>query len=324
MCFISHLALKGDPLKLIFFGTPDFAVRHLQSLLNSKHEVLAVVTQPDKKSGRKGRITFCPVKQEAQKAGLGILQPHRAGAPDFVSELQSLAPSVIVVVAYGQILPLEIIDLPESGCINIHASLLPKYRGAAPINWAIVNGEKTTGITSMLMDEGMDTGPILLQQDIGINDDDTAGSLTERLSYAGSDILENTLKGLEDGGLKPRAQTGDVSYARALKKTDGLISWSKSAVELCNHIRGMNPWPGAYCFIDGERVKILKAVSHDEEGSPGTILKVTKDTLLVGTGMGVLSILEIQPAGKPVMAVEAFLQGRRISERMVIDAGTDG
>ena len=303
-------------MKLAFFGTPEFAVRPLKSLLSSGHEVLSVVTQADKKSGRRGRIVFSPVKFEAQKAGLKIFQPGKVTDTDFIRGLRTLSPSVIVVVAYGQILPTEIIHLPKFGCINIHASLLPKYRGAAPINWAIIRGEKKTGVTTMLMDEGMDTGPILLQEEMEIETDDTAGSLSERLSRMGADILIQTLKGLENGSLRPRIQTGDVSYARALKKTDGLILWSKTAEELCNYIRGMNPWPGVYGFIKEERFKILKAVSEEGEAKPGVIEKVTKDKLLVGTGKGILSILEIQPSGKPIMAIKAFLQGRKIKEGM--------
>lgn len=297
-------------MKLIFFGTPEFALQPFKALLNSGHEVIAVVTQPDKRSGRGGRVIFCPVKIEAQNRGLKIYQPVKVKDADFIEVLKSLRPSVIVVVAYGQILSPEIIRLPGFGCINVHASLLPKYRGAAPVNWAIINGEEKTGITTMLMDEGMDTGPVLLQEEVRIKSDDTAGSLTLRLSGIGAGVLIQTLKILEDGGLKPVPQTGEASYAPVLKKTDGLIQWSKSADELCNFIRGMNPWPGSYGFLDGERVKILRAVSMEGDGEKGVIEEVTKDRLLVGTGKGLLSITEIQPSGKPVMNVKAFLQGR--------------
>lgn len=303
-------------MRLIFFGTPEFAVPSLDALLSSEHEVLAVVTQPDRQSGRGGRMIFCPVKLEAQKVGLKIHQPHKARDTDFIKELKTLNPSVIVVVAYGQILPSAIIHLPKFGCINVHASFLPKYRGAAPINWAIIKGEEKTGITTMLMDEGMDTGPILLQEEIKIKADDTAGSLSHRLSEIGADILMQTLERLEEGSLKPVPQTGNVSYAPVLKKTDGLIQWSKSAKELCSFIRGMNPWPGAYGFLNGERVKILRAVSIEGNGETGVIEKVTKDELLVGTGKGILSIIEIQSSGKRVMAVKAFLQGKRLREGM--------
>jgi len=304
-------------MRLVFFGTPEFSLPSLNALSDSKHEVLAVVTQPDRKSGRGGQIVFSPVKLRAQKAGLEIFQPNKAGDSVFISNLRSLKPSVIVVVAYGQILPPEIIYLPELGCINVHASLLPKYRGAAPINWAIINGEGMSGVSTMLMDEGMDTGQVLLQQETEIRPDDTAGSLSQRLSESGAGILIDTLKRMENGSLKPVPQTGEVSYARVLKKADGLINWSKSAGELCNFIRGVNPWPGAYSFLNGERVRILKAVPVDERvGAAGMIGKLTADELFVGTGRGMLSILEIQPSGKPVMTVRAFLQGRRLKEGM--------
>lgn len=257
-----------------------------------------------------------PVKYEAERAGLKILQPEKVRGTAFQEGLRVLNPSVIIVVAYGRILPAEIIRLPEYGCINIHASLLPKYRGPAPINWAIINGEDKTGVTTMLMDEGMDTGPLLLQTEVKIEEDDTAETLSQRLSEIGAQLLMQTLEGLKAGGLKPRAQEGEPSYAPMLKKTDGLIVWSKTARQLYNFIRGMNPWPGAYSFLQGKRIKILKAALVDDDGEAGVISKVSKDKLLVGTGKGVISILELQPEGKAVMTVKAFLQGRRITEGM--------
>ena len=301
-------------MRIVFFGTPEFAVPPLKALLNSEHEILAVITQPDRQSGRGRHITACPVKLEAQKAGLKTLQPQRVRETDFIEELKLLSPQVIITAAYGQILPSEIIHIPDYGCINIHASLLPRYRGAAPINRAIINGDDKTGITSMLMDEGMDTGPMLLQAETAIEESDTAGSLSQRLSKIGAGILIQTLKGIEQGSLKPMPQSGDVSYAPMLKKTDGLIVWSKTAGELYNFIRGMNPWPCAYSFLEGKRVKILKAKVLDGTGEISVINKVANDELAVGTGEGLISILEIQPEGKPVMMVKAFLQGRNIKE----------
>ncbi len=274
------------------------------------------MTQPDSQSGRGRHITSCPVKIEAQKHRLKIFQPYKIKDDAFIEDLKSLKPSIIIVAAYGQILPRDILSLPDFGCINIHASLLPKYRGAAPINWAIINGETKTGITIMLMDEGMDTGPVLLQEEVGINAEDTAGSLSLKLSKVGADVLMKALKGLEEGSLKPVLQTGDVSYAPILRKTDGLIDWSKSAKELHNFIRGMNPWPGAYSFIEKERIKILKAAPVKGNGETGVINKITKNELLVGTGEDLLSILIVQPPGKPIMPVESFLQGRKIKEGM--------
>lgn len=312
-------------MKIVFFGTPEFAVLPLRTLLKSEYKVTAVVTQPDKKVGRGRHISHCPVKIEAIQAGLKILQPPEVRDKNFIAELESLGPSLIVVAAYGQILPSEILRLPEFGCVNIHASLLPKYRGAAPINWAIINGEDKTGITMMLMDEGMDTGPILLQKDVIIEPDDTAGSLSERLSKTGADLIVSTISGLKDGSVKARPQDGEATYAPLLKKKDGHIMWSKSAVQIRDFIRGMNPWPGAYSFIDDERYKILRAVpvesaadisASDKEREPGSIARADKEGMLVRTGRGGLSILEIQPSGKPVMPVRAFLQGRRVREGM--------
>lgn len=274
------------------------------------------MTQPDRQSGRGRHVTSCAVKAEAQEHGLRILQPDKVRDAAFVNDLKLLNPSVIVVAAYGQILPLDIINLPQYRCVNVHASLLPKYRGAAPINWAIINGESKTGITIMLMDEGMDTGHILLQEEVVIDEGDTAGSLSHRLSGIGADVLMKALKGLEEGSLKPRQQDGIVSYAPLLRKTDGLIKWANSAKKLSNFIRGMNPWPGAYSFLENERIKILRAEAVEGVGSTGVIKNVTKNKLLVGTGAGLLSIFEVQPTGKQVMPVESFLQGRKIKEGM--------
>jgi methionyl-tRNA formyltransferase len=313
-------------LRIIFFGTPEFAVLPLKTLLNSRHEVIAVVTQPDRQSGRGRHVKPCPVKVEALNAGLRIMQPQKAGDADFINELTLLNPSAIIVVAYGQILPSEILNMPEHGCVNIHASLLPKYRGAAPVNWAIIDGEKTTGITIMLMDEGMDTGPVVLQEEVEIGPGDTAGSLLQTLSKTGAGLLVQAIEGLENGSIKAVPQSAEASYAPILKKADGLINWSKSAEELNDFIRGMNPWPGAYSFIDKERFKILKAAPCDSSGGDkgneeeiGVIVRADRDMLLVNTGNNVLSILEIQPPGKPVMPVKAFLQGRKLKEGMVFN-----
>ena len=308
-------------MEVVFFGTPEFAVLPLQVLLESGHEVIAIVTQPDRQSGRGRRMKSCPVKTLAQNAGLRILQPQKARDPDFINELKRLSPSVIVVVAYGQILPSEIIHLPKYGCLNIHASLLPEYRGAAPINQAIIDGRKKTGITTMLMDEGMDTGPVLLQEEMDIALDETAGSLSGRLSEVGAALILPTLQGLEDGSLKSEPQAGGPSYAPILRKSDGLIQWSKPAVALCDFIRGMNPWPGAYTFLGGERFKILKALPVEGDAEAGLINRITREELIVGAGEGTISVLEIQPAGKPVMTAKAFLQGRRLREGMRFDAG---
>lgn len=303
-------------MNIVFFGTPEFAVLPLKTLLNSEHKVLAVVTQPDRQSGRGRHVLSCPVKKEAEKAGLKTFQPLKVRDVNFIDELKRISPDAIVVAAYGQILSSAIIHLPKFGCINIHASLLPEYRGAAPINWAIINGEKKTGVTTMLMDEGMDTGHIFLQRETEITSEDTAGTLSQKLSATGSALLMETLDGIERGSVMPAPQAGRATYAPILRKTDGSIRWNKSGEEICNFIRGMNPWPGAYSFLDGERMKILKAAAIEGSGDPGMIYGVSKDELLVGTGSGILSIIEIQPAGKPVMLVRSFLQGRKIQKGM--------
>jgi len=245
-----------------------------------------------------------------------VLQPEKVRGLEFINELRELAPSVIVVVAYGQILPSEIINLPESGCINIHASLLPLYRGASPINRAIIDGKNRTGITTMLMDEGMDTGPILFQEEIEIRPDETAGTLSDGLSRLGSHLIIKTLEELEKGNVKPVPQSGEPSFAPLMKKTDGLIDWTKSASELSNFIRGMNPWPGAYTFLEGERIKILGIKTLDEAGEAGTIERVSKYELVIGAGKGSISVLDIQPPGKRPMSVKAFLQGKKLDKDM--------
>ena len=311
-------------MRLVFFGTPEFAVLTLKNLLNSEHKILAVVTQPDRQSGRGRHITPCPVKLEAQKAGLKVFQPLRVKDGEFIGELKKMNPSVIVVVAYGQILPSEIIRLPGFGCINVHASLLPKYRGAAPINWAVINGDKKTGVTTMLMDEGLDTGHVLVQEAADIDSEDTAGTLSVRLSKIGAGLLIRTLEGLEKGHLKPVPQSGEATYARMLKKSDGLIQWSKSSKELSNLIRGVNPWPGAYSFLEGKKIKISKAICVDGKGEAGVVYNNTKNELIVGTGIGMLSILEVQPSGKSAMSIKSFLQGRKIKKGSRFHENPDG
>ena len=314
-------------MKIVFFGTPDFAVPSLHSVLTSEHDITAVVTQPDRQRGRGRHVQPCPVKREAQKAGLTVLQPQRVKDQRFIGNLKELNPSAIVVVAYGQILPPDIIRLPRHGCINVHASLLPKYRGAAPINWAIINGEKKTGVSIMIMDEGMDTGPVVSQRETDIHEDDTAGSLSDRLSQIGADVLIASLKGIEDASLIARPQTDDVTYAPLMKKSDGAIQWSKSAESLLDFVRGMHPWPGAFSFLEGKRIKILKAgpvtasggsVSGgmNNKGDAGVIETVSGDELIVSTGSGRVSIRELQQAGKPPMDVKSFLQGRKLKEGM--------
>ncbi len=293
-------------------GTPQFAVRPLEALAEAGHELAAVVTRVDKPAGR-GRIIAAPaVKLAAQQRGLKVYQPKRVRDPQSVETLRNLAPDVIVVAAYGQILPREILLMPKYGCINIHASLLPAYRGAAPINWAIIRGESETGITIMLMDEGMDTGDILMQESIPIDAKDTAGTLMEKLSVLGAKLITKALSLVGAGALKPAAQDGTkATLAPLLKKEDGRIDWTLPAVEIHNRVRGLSPWPGAFTFLNGKLVKIIESEVAAGEGQAGMLIETNKHCLTAGTGMGMLRILSIQPEGKKVMTAEEFLRGHR-------------
>lgn len=301
-------------MRIVFFGTPLFAVPVLNALLQSGEEISAVVTQPDKKKGRGHQMSLPPVKELAVRNGIRVFQPANMKDRAFLEELLLIKPELIVVVAYGRILPEDILTLPPLGCINVHASLLPKYRGAAPIQWAIINGEEFTGITTMLMDKGLDTGDILLEEEIRINDEDTTETLSEKLSEVGASLLVKTIKSIKEGSIKPRPQTGEASYAPVIRKEDGLVDWKKAAVDLFNFVRGMYPWPCAYCYLNKERIKIIKVKALDGEGKPGRIEGAQKDKLIIGTGKGLISITALQPEGKKVMPAEAFLHGRNIKE----------
>jgi len=305
-------------MRIIFFGTPAFAIPSLAALLQSEEEVIAVVTQPDKKKGR-GRVSSpSPVKELAIDRGIKILQPVNIKDPLFLNGLSKIMPEIIVVVAYGRILPAQILRLPSHGCINVHASLLPKYRGAAPIQWAIINGEKKTGITTMLIDEGLDTGNILLQEETEISSDDNAETLGNKLAEIGASLLIRTIKGIRSGYIKPIPQKGTPGYAPPLKKEDGRLNWSKTATEIFNFVRGMYPWPCAYCYLNKERIKITRVKMLEGSGIPRRVEK-TGEELIVGTGEGLISIIELQPEGKIPMSAKAFLQGRRLKEGAFFD-----
>jgi methionyl-tRNA formyltransferase len=306
-------------MRIVFFGTPSFAVPSLEKLLSSGKEISAVITQIDKKKGRGQAIAQSAIKKFAESKGLNIIQPEKIKDKSFIDNLSLIKPDFIVVVAYGKILPGEILSIPRHGCINVHASLLPKYRGAAPIQWAIINGEKITGVTTMLMDQGLDTGNILLQKEIGIENSDTSETLSEKLAEAGSLLLIDTINKLQNKDLIPIKQAGGMTYAPIIKKQDGLINWKKSAVELFNFVRGMYPWPSAYCHINKERIKLIEAAVVNGAGKAGRIEKAQKHELLIGTGNGLLSILKLQPEGKKVMEAEAFIQGRKITEGTYVD-----
>lgn len=292
-------------------GTPDFAVPTLEALIGAGHELAAVVTQPDKPKGRGKAVLMTPVKERALECGIPVYQPKRVREPEFLDVLRKLNPDVIVVVAFGQILPREILTLPPFGCVNVHASLLPKYRGAAPIQWAVIDGETVSGVTTMQMNEGLDTGDILEQEEISLDPEETGGSLFEKLASLGGKMILSTLKGLEDGSIIPRAQ-GEMTtpYAKMLTKAMGEIDWSMDAASIERLVRGLNPWPSAYTYVNGKTLKIWKArVEAGEAGNEPGQVRVTKDRLLVETGNGVLSILELQLEGKKRMEAAAFLRG---------------
>ena len=299
-------------MKLVYMGTPQFAVPPLRALAEAGHEITGIVTRIDKPAGRGRNVAAPPVKAVALQLGLPLYQPKRVREPMFIDALRKLNPDVIVVAAYGQILPKEVLTLPKYGCINIHASLLPAYRGAAPINWAIIRGDKETGITIMQMDEGMDTGGVLMQESHPIDPRDTSGTLTETLSELGARLITKSLPLVESGILKPMVQyESKATLAPLLKKEDGLVDWTLPAADIHNRVRGFSPWPGAYTFLDGGMIKILETDVLPGEGEPARMHEGEDNTLVVGTGRGLLLILSIQPAGKKPMHAADFLRGHR-------------
>jgi methionyl-tRNA formyltransferase len=304
-------------MSVIFFGTPAFAVPTLSALL-ALEEVIAVVTQPDSRKGRDRLPSPSPVKELALQHHCTVFQPLTLKEPSFLEKVSTMNPEIIVVVAYGKILPPTVLNLPPRGCINVHASLLPKYRGAAPIQWAIIRGEKMTGITTMYMDEGLDTGDILLQEEMAIEGDDTAETLSRRLAELGASLLLKTMRGIKEGSLERTPQTGIPTYAPSLRIEDGRIRWLRSAAEISNMVRGMFPWPCAYCYLRSERIKITKAGASGGSGIPGKIEKADRE-LIVGTGDGLLMIIELQPEGKRLMSAQEFLRGRHLREGTFFD-----
>ena len=306
-------------MRIVFMGTPEFAVPSLEALLKSEDNVVGIVTQPDRPRGRGQRLSPSPVKVIAQREQIPLLQPTKMKDPAFLAELSSWKPDVIAVAAFGRILPPAILSLPPRGCINVHGSLLPKYRGAGPIQWALINGETETGITTMLMDEGMDTGAMLLQTSIDIAPEDTAGSLSSRLADLGGRLLVETLSQLKAGTLTPRPQDhSQATLAPLLKKEDGVIDWSLPATSIANRIRGLTPWPGAFTFLGADRWTIYRAVAIDEAAtlSPGQITALTKDGIYVATGSGVLAIHELQAANSRRMPVAQYLTGHPLQTGM--------
>lgn len=301
-------------MKIVFMGTPEFAVPSLKVLVDSGEEVAAVVAQPDKPQGRGLKLSPPPTKVFAEERGIPVLQPQGIRTEAFLRDLAELNPDVIIVAAYGKILPRSVLELPGFGCINVHASILPEYRGAAPVNWAIARGEKVTGVTIMRMDEGMDTGDILLTREVPIDDDDTGETLSGKLSLAGAELLLLALENLKRGELHPLKQDDSLAtYAPMLKKEDGRIDWSKPAREIRNLIRGMQPWPGAFTLLGGKLLKIYKAaISEGGAGKEGEVITAPQGVLRVMTGKGSLDILELQMEGGKRLPSRDFLSGRKI------------
>lgn len=294
-------------------GTPEFAVPSLKALIESEHEVVAVIAQPDRPKGRGHKLTPPPTKVLAEEYRVPVLQPEKIKTQEFLDELKELKPDLVCVTAYGKILPKDVLDLPPHGCINVHASLLPKYRGAAPINWALVRGETVTGITTMLMDEGMDTGDMLLKQELSITEDDDAGIISEKLSQMGGDLLLETISQLKQGVLEPEKQDeSQATFAPMLKKSDGEIDWRKTAIEIHNLIRGMNPWPGTFTKLGDKSLKIFRTKFVEGQGPPGEIIKSDRHALHVATAEGALEILELQLEGNKRLDIKSFMTGHSI------------
>ena len=307
--------MNAPPWRIVFFGTPSFAIPTLRGLLQGPDQVVAVVTQPDREKGRGRKVVISPVKELALQHGLNTLQPERVKEEAFQEVVRGLQPDLIVVVAYGQILPKSILSIPKFGAVNVHASLLPKYRGAAPIAWAILKGEKVTGVTTMMMDEGMDTGDILLQAEVPIGDEETCERLHDRLASSGAQLLLETLEKMKTGDIRPIPQDhSKATYAPPLKKEDGHIDWEKGAKDIDRQIRAFNPWPGAFTKWGDQLLKIFKG-EVKEGGSvrkPGAVVWAGLDFVEVETGKGSFRIQEVQLEGRRRMTLREFLTGHPI------------
>ncbi len=308
-------------MKAVFMGTPDFSVPVLDALVKAGHEVLAVVTQTDKPKGRGKEMQPTPVKEAALKHNIPVYQPLKVREEEFVEKLKEMNPEVIVVVAYGQVLPKSILDIPKYGCINVHASLLPKYRGAAPIQRVVLDGEKVTGVTTMYMEEGLDTGDMLLKEEITLDEKETYGSLHDRLKELGGPIAVKTLKALEGGtAVRIKQNDDEANYAKMIKKSMGKIDFNDEAVVIERLIRGMNPWPSAYTSFNGKTLKIWDAdvIEKEYDGVPGEIVEIDKDSFVIKTGKGALKILSLQLEGKKRMDTDAFLRGVKIEKGVIL------
>lgn len=311
----------GDNMKIVYMGTPDFAVLPLKSLIDKGYDVAGVFTQPDKPVGRKAILTPPPVKRLALENNIPVFQPNSLKNGEGVKILEELKPDVVIVVAYGKILPKDFLDYPKYGCINIHGSLLPKYRGAAPIQRCVLDGEKYAGVTSMQMDVGLDTGDMLLKTVTEIGENETAGELFDRLAVIGADLLIETLVALGKGELKPEKQNeAESTYAAMLDKTMSPVDWSKTALEVHNHIRGLDPWPVAQTVLEGKNLKLFgsELVKNEGSGLPGSV-KITKKGLLVYCGDGnPVFIKEVQYEGKKRMSASDFFRGHPVADGTVL------
>ena len=318
-------------MKVVFMGTPDFAEKSLRSLVEAKYDVIGVVTNPDKPKGRGMKMVASPVKQYALEKGLKIYQPEKVRKnTEFIEEIKGLSPDVICVVAYGKILPKEILEIPKLGCINVHGSLLPKYRGAAPIQWAVLNGDKTTGVTTMYMDEGMDTGDMILKQEVEIGEDETTGELWDKLAKIGGELLVKTLKEIEKGTAPRQKQGEEFTLAPMLSKDMAKIEWNKkTAQEIKNLVRGLNPIMGAYTFLNGKKIKFWKVdLAKEDEiiaenlgflGNGAVLLADSKDGLYIKAKEGIIKVLEIQGENAKRMSIQDYLRGNPINEFEVFE-----
>ena len=310
-------------IRIVYMGTPDFAVEPLEAIIKAGYEVAAVVTQPDKQKGRGKEVKMTPVKECALRHGIPVFQPVKIKEPEAVAELEKYQADLFVVAAFGQLLSEEILNMPEYGCINIHASLLPAYRGAAPIQWAVLNGEKESGVTIMQMDKGLDTGDMLLKRSVELSPKETGDSLHDKLMHLGAELIVEALPKLEKGELVPEKQKDELSsYAKKLTKAMGQIDWSKDAVSLERWIRGLNSWPSAYTFFGGKTLKIWEAQVTEENGAqkaePGQVISVSKEGFTVACGQGALQILSLQLEGKKRVSTREFLLGYQVEPGMIL------
>ncbi len=311
-------------MKIVFMGTPDFAVETLKAVVEAGHEVILAVTQPDKPKGRSGKLVYPPVKEWALEHNIPVYQPVKIREQESVDYLADFQADVFLVAAFGQILPKVILDMPRLGCVNVHASLLPKYRGAAPIQWAVIAGEKTTGVTTMMMGEGLDDGDMLLKSEIELAADETGGSLFDKLAVIGGQLAVTTIEQLDAGLITPIPQNeAEATHVGMIKKQMGLIDWTRPAVEIERLIRGLNPWPSAFSYLDGKTLKLWSASVEEKSGEPGTIISVEKGGFSVACGRGSLFVTELQLEGKKRMMAADFLRGYQLKEGQRLTDGRD-